>query len=134
MIRRPPRSTLFPYTTLFRSRPDHRSPPPLAQSPFPCRLDRPGRLLRIQSGGLFPPPIGKRHLACRTPGNRRGPASAKPQALEIIISPPSSGFSSVHSACPPCPNYRAATCSRVFSQESPWLLSRPFPGPRKTLR
>src|SRR3989442_10980390 len=24
MIRRPPRSTLFPYTTLFRSRPDHR--------------------------------------------------------------------------------------------------------------
>src|SRR5256885_9732430 len=24
MIRRPPRSTLFPYTTLFRSRPQHR--------------------------------------------------------------------------------------------------------------
>src|SRR2546427_2238388 len=24
MIRRPPRSTLFPYTTLFRSQPDHR--------------------------------------------------------------------------------------------------------------
>src|SRR5258707_4010633 len=24
MIRRPPRSTLFPYTTLFRSEPDHR--------------------------------------------------------------------------------------------------------------
>src|SRR3989454_8835014 len=34
MIRRPPRSTLFPYTTLFRSRPhpgsprDHAAPPP----------------------------------------------------------------------------------------------------------
>src|SRR2546425_8713369 len=26
MIRRPPRSTLFPYTTLFRSRPHHRIP------------------------------------------------------------------------------------------------------------
>src|SRR6478672_13418397 len=26
MIRRPPRSTLFPYTTLFRSRPDRRPP------------------------------------------------------------------------------------------------------------
>src|SRR2546427_4731830 len=26
MIRRPPRSTLFPYTTLFRSRPDRRCP------------------------------------------------------------------------------------------------------------
>src|SRR2546430_11404696 len=28
MIRRPPRSTLFPYTTLFRSRPPRRSPAP----------------------------------------------------------------------------------------------------------
>src|SRR5438034_8022617 len=29
MIRRPPRSTLFPYTTLFRS-----TPPPLSTAPF----------------------------------------------------------------------------------------------------
>src|SRR5687767_15246571 len=29
MIRRPPRSTLFPYTTLFRSRRDRRGPHPL---------------------------------------------------------------------------------------------------------
>src|SRR4051794_41636742 len=36
MIRRPPRSTLFPYTTLFRSR-----SPRSAQSP--CRLGRPPR-------------------------------------------------------------------------------------------
>src|SRR2546429_5293007 len=28
MIRRPPRSTLFPYTTLFRSRPDRPPPSP----------------------------------------------------------------------------------------------------------
>src|SRR2546430_4537687 len=28
MIRRPPRSTLFPYTTLFRSRPPPPAPPP----------------------------------------------------------------------------------------------------------
>src|SRR2546429_1142388 len=28
MIRRPPRSTLFPYTTLFRSRADNFCPPP----------------------------------------------------------------------------------------------------------
>src|SRR2546430_7120777 len=33
MIRRPPRSTLFPYTTLFRSRPWHPSPFPLPSSP-----------------------------------------------------------------------------------------------------
>src|SRR6266480_181634 len=62
------------------------------------------------------------------------PGSAKPQAPEIKISPPSSGFSSVHSACPPCPSFRAAMCSRVFSPEPPWLLSLPSPGPRKTLR
>src|SRR5947208_13471573 len=31
MIRRPPRSTLFPYTTLFRSYPAHRSRDPLAR-------------------------------------------------------------------------------------------------------
>src|SRR3712207_9223604 len=29
MIRRPPRSTLFPYTTLFRSHPARERPPPL---------------------------------------------------------------------------------------------------------
>src|SRR5256885_11225634 len=29
MIRRPPRSTLFPYTTLFRSLDQHSNPPPL---------------------------------------------------------------------------------------------------------
>src|SRR2546421_9539412 len=39
MIRRPPRSTLFPYTTLFRSRVD-RSPPPTA-GPRPA-AGRPG--------------------------------------------------------------------------------------------
>src|SRR2546425_5980801 len=34
MIRRPPRSTLFPYTTLFRSRPAASSPsPPPGRSP-----------------------------------------------------------------------------------------------------
>src|SRR2546426_9083295 len=42
MIRRPPRSTLFPYTTLFRSRTDHANPvrenaPPAA----PGHEDRP---------------------------------------------------------------------------------------------
>src|SRR5258707_2602251 len=41
MIRRPPRSTLFPYTTLFRSRPAaiHQSADP---EPHPARAHRPG--------------------------------------------------------------------------------------------
>src|SRR6267378_1866130 len=37
MIRRPPRSTLFPYTTLFRSPPQARRPgPPWARASRPC--------------------------------------------------------------------------------------------------
>src|SRR5438445_12096875 len=36
MIRRPPRSTLFPYTTLFRSRRDGRSALPPATAPVHC--------------------------------------------------------------------------------------------------
>src|SRR5687767_15690851 len=35
MLRRPPRSTLFPYTTLFRSRRSPRRPPPARHSPAP---------------------------------------------------------------------------------------------------
>src|SRR5947207_7625983 len=37
MIRRPPRSTLFPYTTLFRTRPRRRQGP----VPLPARAHRP---------------------------------------------------------------------------------------------
>src|SRR5256886_11646233 len=48
MIRRPPRSTLFPYTTLFRSRPGAVGPPPEGQrdgpvSADPCRAARDAR-------------------------------------------------------------------------------------------
>src|SRR3712207_7476418 len=46
MIRRPPRSTLFPYTTLFRSLPRVRVRPALQGRlllPEPLGLDRPGR-------------------------------------------------------------------------------------------
>src|SRR5438270_4018800 len=46
MIRRPPRSTLFPYTTLFRSPPVHRAPsgrfwPPPRRRRFPSPLPTP---------------------------------------------------------------------------------------------
>src|SRR2546430_4290480 len=56
MIRRPPRSTLFPYTTLFRSRLEFRHQPARARVP------------RFLSGGL-PRPL--RDLA-RAPGALRG--------------------------------------------------------------
>src|SRR3712207_7472402 len=61
MIRRPPRSTLFPYTTLFRSR-----------APAPCR---PGRDLRTKSAtrpdlprGRYPSPLFYHGLRTSCPG------------------------------------------------------------------
>src|SRR2546426_6420846 len=50
MIRRPPRSTLFPYTTLFRSR--GREPHPASRIPHPADV-----LLRL----LDHPPIASKH-------------------------------------------------------------------------
>src|SRR5260370_26267677 len=47
MIRRPPRSTLFPYTTLFRSRGSSRQPSQsLPQRHFEDRRDHSGQRLR----------------------------------------------------------------------------------------
>src|SRR2546427_6092639 len=43
MIRRPPRSTLFPYTTLFRSTPALRAPSPRSSVAVAGRPPRPGR-------------------------------------------------------------------------------------------
>src|SRR5256885_12839264 len=54
MIRRPPRSTLFPYTTLFRSLPDPASPALLQSSTKPVILwiGLESRGLQVQSKGL----------------------------------------------------------------------------------
>src|SRR6266850_3526043 len=51
MIRRPPRSTLFPYTTLFRSR--------------PRRTARPGRLRHRLLVAVVPAPVAARHAQGR---------------------------------------------------------------------
>src|SRR2546429_1435843 len=67
MIRRPPRSTLFPYTTLFRSRlffrlccpsPDRRPPPALRQPVAPLRL-------RLRSEEHTSELQSRLHLVCR---------------------------------------------------------------------
>src|SRR3712207_6875474 len=47
MIRRPPRSTLFPYTTLFRSQEDH-SDPGLAGDPGPAPAGQAGLVAAVQ--------------------------------------------------------------------------------------
>src|SRR5436853_7496977 len=47
LIRRPPRSTLFPYTTLFRSRKGY--PRPCA-APMPCSTSRPRPACGVRAG------------------------------------------------------------------------------------
>src|SRR6266536_4883103 len=51
MIRQPPRSTLFPYTTLFRSRaqPHPRRPPSSRHQPEPDRRPRDRKSTRLNS-------------------------------------------------------------------------------------
>src|SRR6266478_5091498 len=97
MLRRPPRSTLFPYTTLFRSRPVRRRPPAATRPPYAitprsrseehtselqsqsnlvCRL-----LLEKKKHNALPPPPrahrrspGRREIrrqACEHPGSPR---------------------------------------------------------------
>src|SRR2546425_8210448 len=51
MIRRPPRSTLFPYTTLFRSDRDGRGMHLSPRLPLLLRLDRGPRALRRRLAG-----------------------------------------------------------------------------------
>src|SRR6266511_5544792 len=63
MIRRPPRSTLFPYTTLFRSRPGPRGPRPCRSAtgrtrrgsgpaPAACGCLEPHQQMRLGGGDL----------------------------------------------------------------------------------
>src|SRR6266566_3863485 len=76
MIRRPPRSTLFPYTTLFRSR---------APGPGLRRLPRGRRGIRAVRGeahGLARGPAGVPHVARRGSGPsqpRRGSGPSQPR-------------------------------------------------------
>src|SRR5258708_18204951 len=54
MIRRPPRSTLFPYTTLFRSQSSCGPYGVDGRLPMPCRPRRNGKTDRVEPlGGIF---------------------------------------------------------------------------------
>src|SRR5438552_10643942 len=61
MIRRPPRSTLFPYTTLFRSSRPRATGPHLAASSSACKHPRWGRRSEEHTSELQSPD----HLVCR---------------------------------------------------------------------
>src|SRR3712207_7912389 len=82
MIRRPPRSTLFPYTTLFRSR----------------RLSVGRRLCQVPRRGAGPHPRGPhlgrpREVIGRRP---RGPERAPPAALALFLDRKSTRLNSSH--------------------------------------
>src|SRR3712207_7430322 len=72
MIRRPPRSTLFPYTTLFRSvdHPVRVLPPARRHHPLDPGRDRSG-LADRQHVHLDPVLGGRRHLGDRRLGDRK---------------------------------------------------------------
>src|SRR5262245_63909472 len=71
MIRPPPRSTLFPYTTLFRSRPDREHPRRLGhlqhhpEGEPPGARRRDGRAVRPRSEEHTSELQSLRHLVCR---------------------------------------------------------------------
>src|SRR3712207_8612647 len=73
MIRRPPRSTLFPYTTLFRSRAGLAGPAtPRRRGPA---ADRPGR----RDGG------GRGRLAARDRGRRSEEHTSELQSRQYLV-------------------------------------------------
>src|SRR3712207_6988442 len=65
MIRRPPRSTLFPYTTLFRSKPINRQgvwlPPADAFSGGAARAESPGPAISLRSAARCSPGLSRAH-------------------------------------------------------------------------
>src|SRR2546427_7240149 len=67
MIRRPPRSTLFPYTTLFRSHPEQpRAEAGAAVEPgTPVQNLEVARLEGVLRGGPVPGAAGERPAECR---------------------------------------------------------------------
>src|SRR3712207_9007746 len=74
MIRRPPRSTLFPYTTLFRSA--HRAPPPARgrrRRGLPPAAPRPRAAVRLRPDARGPTAPGPREPLGRA--RRRRPRS-----------------------------------------------------------
>src|SRR3989442_13396927 len=79
MIRRPPRSTLFPYTTLFRSRtlarPDAGSVEFAAGTEAQTGIPRLGGGTGISASPAFEPPVT---VAPGTPSEETGAAAAPP--------------------------------------------------------
>src|SRR2546426_5067282 len=85
MIRRPPRSTLFPYTTLFRSRACHASAAPLGVAQERALLAAPGPRSPPSPGSVGPGAAGVRnhHLPPRQELDRK---STRLNSSHLVIS------------------------------------------------
>src|SRR5256885_16214100 len=82
MIRRPPRSTLFPYTTLFRSQGAGAEQSVRFGAAVPRRLVRPGDLVR---GAL--PPRGRRRTGLARAAARPAAGGLPAAALACVRAP-----------------------------------------------
>src|SRR2546430_8020450 len=100
MIRRPPRSTLFPYTTLFRSR---RSPRP--EPSFTCRPPCSRRSAGWRRGGKWSRGRSEEHtselqsqsnLVCRLLLEKKKQQPLQPPAGVLHAVPPVHGHGRVH--------------------------------------
>src|SRR3712207_7484256 len=86
MIRRPPRSTLFPYTTLFRSRVGRRQLPVPGQRSRGQRRDG-GRKRHARSRGPHALPVGGVHRPGRgaEPGRRSEEHTSELQSRQYLV-------------------------------------------------
>src|SRR2546430_10426804 len=94
MIRRPPRSTLFPYTTLFRSRPGESPHVSAGRVRTPTRHDesRPARARRSRSEEHTSELQSQSNLVCRLllekKNPRLNPLRIRPHAVSVTIPQP----------------------------------------------
>src|SRR2546430_1560972 len=121
MIRRPPRSTLFPYTTLFRSLSRRWPSPPLSSARPPRPPSRAPPPVRLSPPPRRPPPATSGH-------------SAHPN---LLAPPPVTLCSSAQSAANSPGSLRVRSSALLFPQcksqrrpRTPWRETTPRPPPK----
>src|SRR3712207_7028579 len=90
MIRRPPRSTLFPYTTLFRSPLDSRETPPVPVTPRRLRraagrIRRVPSLWTVRSGEHTSELQSRQYLVCRLLLEKKKLGHYAPHAHQHVV-------------------------------------------------
>src|SRR5256885_9316858 len=86
MIRRPPRSTPFPYTTLFRSTYSYVSKPPPAPAPAPNAPPAAHAAVAANLVNVRPAPMGWRPDPSLSPQSKRDRKSTRLNSSHLVIS------------------------------------------------